>query len=269
MAIPIVTHTHFNWHCDFPDEHRPLTMAGRDLQANATLAPHDHPWGQFTYAVQGVMRIDANRSSWIVPPQRAIWIPPDVVHSVTVLEATHLRPLCVYAGRAPFPGNECKLVELSSLLRELLAALEQHDRQEHSAREQLLMELILDEIPRCAVRPVRVPLPADKRLKALCDALIAEPGAELTLAGWAGRVGASERTLARLFERELGMGFSQWRQKVRLAHAAPLITRGVPLSQVSAELGYASQSAFSAMFKKTFGCSPSTFFAGAGQTTVQ
>ncbi len=70
----------------------------------------------------------------------------------------------------------------------------------------------------------------------------------------------SERTLARRFEQDLGMTFGQWRQQMRLAHAAPLIARGLPLSQVAAELGYASQSAFSAMFKKTFGQSPSTFY---------
>jgi AraC-like DNA-binding protein len=53
------------------------------------------------------------------------------------------------------------------------------------------------------------------------------------------------------------MGFGHWRQQVRLAHAAPLIAGGMPLSQVAASLGYASQSAFSAMFRKTFGRSPS------------
>ncbi|MBW8899241.1 MAG: helix-turn-helix transcriptional regulator, partial [Massilia sp.] len=78
---------------------------------------------------------------------------------------------------------------------------------------------------------------------------------------WARQAGASERTLARLFERELGMSFGQWRQQVRLAHAAPLIARGMPLARVAEELGYASQSAFSQMFRKTFGCSPSAFFA--------
>ena len=260
MPIPIVTHTQFNWNPDYPTPERPLTMSGRDLPADANLLSHHHPWGQFTYAVQGVMRVTANNSSWIVPPQRAIWIAPNVVHAVTVLEPTRLRPLCVHASRSPFPGDECRVLEVSSLLRELIAALEQHDQHEQSGRERLLGEMILDELPRCAVRPIRVPLPADKRLKALCDALIADPGVEMTLRQWAGQVGASDRTLTRLFERELGMSFVQWRQQVRLAHAAPLIARGVPLSQVAAELGYASQSAFSAMFKKTFGNSPSAFF---------
>ncbi len=260
MPIPVVTHTQFNWHCDFPTPARPLTMSGRDLPAAAVLLPHHHPWGQFTYAMQGVMRVTANHSSWIVPPQRAIWIAPDVEHAITVLEPSRLRPLCVHASRSPFP-DACKVVEVSSLLRELMAALEQHDQDEQSGREQLLGEMILDELPRCAGRALRVPLPDDKRLKTLCDALIADPGAEHSLTDWAGQVGASERTLTRLFERELGMSFSQWRQQVRLAHAAPLIARGVPLSQVAAQLGYASQSAFSAMFKKTFGSTPTAFFA--------
>ncbi|NVM74543.1 AraC-like DNA-binding protein [Duganella sp. SG902] len=238
----------------------PITLAGCDLRATVMLEPHHHEWGQLTYAVHGVIRVEANNSSWIVPPQRAVWIPGGVVHSVTVLEDSLLRPMRVYAGRAPFPGPECKVLELSGLLRELLAALEKLDRQQRSRRELLLIEMILDEIPRCAEHPMHVPLPSDKRLKALCDALMAAPGAEFTLADWAAQVGASERTLSRLFERELGMGFGHWRQQVRLAHAAPLIARGVPLSQVAAELGYASQSAFSAMFRKSFGCSPSSFF---------
>ncbi|WP_343729961.1 helix-turn-helix transcriptional regulator [Duganella sp.] len=260
MAISIVDHTRFDCESDVPSASRPLTLAGRHLQAAAVLEPHSHAWGQFTYAVHGVMRVEAHHSSWIVPPQRAVWIPAGVVHNVTTLENTHLRPMRVYAGRAPFPGTGCKVLELSSLLRELLAALEHHDLQAQSRREHLLMEMILDEIARCAEHALRVPLPGDKRLKALCDALIADPGADLTLADWATQVGASERTLSRLFERELGMGFGHWRQQARLAHAAPLIARGVPLSQVAAELGYASQSAFSAMFRKTFGCSPSSFF---------
>jgi AraC-like DNA-binding protein len=264
MAIPIVTHTRFNWHCNFPTPARPVTMSGRDLRTDDTLLPHRHPWGQVTYALEGVMRVTANNSSWIVPPLRAIWIAPNVEHAVTVLENTRLRPLCVHAERAPFAGALCQVMAVSNLLRELIVALEQNDQSIQSARESLLGELILDELARSATRPIRVPLPEDKRLKALCAALIAAPGAELTLKDWAAQVGASERTLARLFERELGMGFGQWRQQVRLAHAAPMIARGTPLLVVAQELGYTSQSAFSAMFKKTFGCSPSAFFADQG-----
>lgn len=261
MPIPIVTHTSHYWPCNHPTPERPVTMSGRDLQADEFLQDHHHPWGQVTYALEGVLRVTANHSSWIVPPLRAIWIAPDVVHAVTVLEQARLRPLCVLAARAPFAGEDCKVLAVSPLLRELILALEQLTPGEPDAREPLLAELILDEIARSATRPIRVPLPVDKRLKHLCDALVADPGAPQTLEHWARQAGASERTLARLFEKELGLSFGQWRQQVRLAHAAPLIARGTPLSQVAAQLGYASQSAFSAMFKRTFGCSPSAFFA--------
>lgn len=261
MPVPVVTHTGLDLPYSEPSATRPVTVRARNLDVTHQMEPHRHAWGQVTFTLEGVVRVTANDSSWIVPPQRAIWIPPDIMHSVDILEAARLRPLFVLAARAPFPGQECRVLAVSPLMREMLVALEQLDPADHGRRATLLCELILDEVARLATRPIRVPLPQDKRLASLCAALIADPGASHTLDAWAGRVGASERTLARLFEKELGMTFGQWRQQVRLAHAAPMIARGVPLAQVAEQLGYASQSAFSAMFRKTFGTTPSAFFA--------
>ena len=245
-----------------PTPECPVALAARDLPADANVGAHSHAWGQLTYAANGMIRVSAEGSSWIVPPQRAIWIAPEVEHQVTMLEAARLSPLRVHASRAPFPGESCRVVEVSSLLRELIAALMAGGDQLAQTRMALLGELILDELARAPSRPIRVPLPRDKRLKALCEALIDAPGDNQTLAQWAQATGASERTLARLFDKELGMSFGQWRQQVRLAHGASLIARGLPLWQVAEQLGYASQSAFTAMFRKSFGSTPSAFFAG-------
>lgn len=245
-----------------PTDARPVSLWARDLPADVSVGAHSHAWGQLTYAHNGMMRVSAQDSSWIVPPQRALWIAPHVVHEVTMLEAACLSPLRIHASRDPFGGERCRVVEVSSLLRELIAALETGEQPRDPRRAFLLGELILDELARAPSRPIRVPLPRDKRLKGLCEGLIAAPGDTQTLADWARAVGASERTLARLFERELGMSFGQWRQQVRLAHGACLIARGLPLWQVAQQLGYASQSAFTAMFRKTFGTTPSAFFAG-------
>ena len=258
MSIAPVTHTRLHLPGREPTHARPVRLVARDLNASELLASHSHPWGQVTYALDGVVRVTVGKSTWIVPPQRAIWIPPLAVHEVATLEKARLRALYVFADTAPFQGPECEVLEVSALLRELIVALAMADAGE--PRESMLSSLILDELSRSTTLPIRVALPDDKRLKALCEMLIAEPASPLTLDEWAIQVGASARTLARLFERELGMRFGQWRQQVRLAHAAPLIARGIPLSHVAAELGYASQSAFSAMFKKTFGQSPSAFF---------
>jgi AraC-like DNA-binding protein len=242
-----------------PTLQQPVTITARNLDADTSIGAHSHPWGQLTYAVNGVIRVNANHSSWIVPPQRAIWIAPGIDHEVQMLETAYLSPLRIHAEREPFRGEKCRVVEVSGLLRELIAAL--GDPQLPAARAALIGELVLDELARAPTRPIRVPLPQDKRLKALCQALIGSPGAPQTLEHWSHEVGASERTLARLFEKELGMTFGQWRQQVRLAHAAPMIARGMPLWQVAQQLGYASQSAFTAMFRKTFGSTPSAFFA--------
>ncbi len=259
MATEPVTHTHLHLPGMAPTPKRPVRLVARDLDASELLSAHLHAWGQVTYALDGVVRVTVGNSTWIVPPMRAIWIPPKALHEVATLEKARLRALYVHADAAPFKGSECEVLEVSALLREMIVAFAQADAGE--AREALLSALILDELARSTTLPIRVALPGDKRLKALCETLIADPASPLTLDDLAKQVGASSRTLSRLFERELGMTFSQWRQQVRLAHAAPLIARGLPLSRVAAELGYASQSAFSAMFKKTFGQSPSSFFA--------
>jgi AraC-like DNA-binding protein/quercetin dioxygenase-like cupin family protein len=261
MPIRPVTHTRLLPGIA-PTPERPVRLVARDLEASELLAAHRHQWGQVTYALEGVVRVTVGNSTWIVPPMRAIWIPPHVTHEVATLEKARLRALFVHAGVVPFQGDQCEVLDVSTLLRELIVALSQVNADE--PRESMLSTLILDEVARSATSPIRVALPGDKRLKALCETLIADPASVLTLEEWAQRVGASGRTLARLFERELGMSFGRWRQQVRLAHAAALITRGLPLSRVAAELGYASQSAFSAMFKKTFGQSPSAFFAQKG-----
>lgn len=267
MAAEPVTHTRLHLPGTSPSASRPVRIVARNLEASQSLAPHHHGWGQITYAHEGVIRVTVADSSWIVPPLRAIWIPPDAVHEVHTLERAKLRALYVHGPAAPFADAQCRVIEVSALLRELIAALEHAEAE--SKREALLAALILDEMHHAATLPMRIALPDDKRLRTLCSLLIDSPSAIATLAEGAQRVGASERTLARLFQSELGVSFGEWRRQMRQAHAAALIARGMPMSQVAEELGYASQSAFSAMFRKTFGQSPSQFFvrqaAGTGQ----
>lgn len=259
MASQPVTHTRLHLPGTSPSPGRPVRIVARNLEASQKLAPHRHGWGQITYAHEGVIRVTVADSSWIVPPLRAIWIPPDAVHEVVTLEKAKLRALYVHGSAGPFKDAQCRVIEVSALLRESIAALELASAE--SKREALLAALIIDELRHAATLPMRIALPDDKRLRALCKLLIDAPASIATLAGGAQRVGASERTLARLFQSELGMSFGEWRRQMRLAHAAALIARGMSMSQVATELGYASQSAFSAMFRKSFGQSPSQFFA--------
>lgn len=125
------------------------------------------------------------------------------------------------------------------------------------------MALAMDEITRADTQALGVPMPhpehGDKRLRTLCEAVLRNPAEKSQLRDWGKQVGASERTVARLFRDELDTTFQQWRLQAVLAHALPQLTRGLSIAQVAAASGYASDSAFSAMFKQAMGKAPSHF----------
>lgn len=240
-----------------PTPTHPIRVRARPMPAGERIAPHMHAWAQLAYGSRGVMRVAVEGSSWMVPPSRAIWVPPRVPHEVVIVEDAYLRTLYIDESVIPAGLDRCRVVEMSGLLREVIAAMGADDLDER--RERLLGTLALDEIVRSEPLPLSIPMPTEKRLRALCEALLADPGNADSLEYWAASVGASTRTIARLFRQELGMSFSQWRQQAVLARAIPLLTRGRALSQIAHELGYQSQSAFSAMFRRAFGESPRAF----------
>ena len=247
-----------------PDEARPVRVRARAMSADTHFEPHRHAWGQLAYCATGIVQVMAapddptlQAVTYIVPPSRAVWIPPGMRHAITVLEAAELRTLYVYAGATPPGWTACRMIVVSSLLRELIQAMDTATRRAaEPSRDQLLTQLVLDELAHADTQPLGVPLPRDKRLRALCEAVLNAPGERATLAQWAADTGASERTVARLFREELGTTYQQWRQQAVLAHALPLLARGVPIGQVAAATGYASDSAFSAMFKAAMGHPP-------------
>lgn len=260
-----------------PSPKKPVRVRSRYARADAHFEPHHHPWAQLAYCASGIMQVTAAQTagghdaltcadeiSYIVPPSRAVWIAPGAQHHITVLEAAEFRTLYIHASVVPALWQGCHMLVVSPLLRALIHALDTPPEQPCSAaREQLLMALVLDEVTHAATQPLGVPLPhpqhGDKRLRALCEAVLRAPSERASLAEWALDVGASERTAARLFRQELGLSYQQWRQQAVLAHALPLLARGQPISAVAAATGYASDSAFSAMFKAAMGQSPRHF----------
>ncbi|WP_374495924.1 helix-turn-helix transcriptional regulator [Zoogloea sp.] len=239
-----------------PSEGEPVTVNVRTLPPDVVIPLHRHPWAQLAYPIRGAIRICAAGTAWIVPANRAVWIPPEIDHDVAVLGAVELRTLYITSGSAPLPLNACTVVDISPLMRSLCEAIAEG---RGDTRHQLMMQLALEEIRIARPLSLGLPLPRDRRLKALCDALMANPADGRGLADWAEQVGASERTLARLFQSELDTSFGAWRQQLRLAKAVVEISRGLPMAEVASAVGYASQAAFSAMFSRALGVSPSRF----------
>ncbi|MDT1028220.1 hypothetical protein RNH99_29930, partial [Pseudomonas paraeruginosa] len=107
---------------------------------------------------------------------------------------THLTPL--------FPSPPL----FRSLLREMiLRAIHLESQPRLDDVRQRLQGLILSEIANLERMPLYLPRPRDRRLQAICQALLKQPELGLTRDDWGLRVGASSRTLARLFAQELQM----------------------------------------------------------------
>jgi AraC-like DNA-binding protein len=205
--------------------------------------------------------VAAEGGQWIVPPTRAIWMPAGVAHLIRCVGVVHMRSLYIRPDVAAGLPPRAHAVGVSPLLRELIqAAVEVERDYAEASRDGRLMRLLLDELHALPVLPLHLPQPADERLRRICERIDAQPDDVSTLSDWATALGVDAKTIQRLFARETGMTFGQWRQQARLLHGLERLALGDKVVEVALALGYDSPSAFAAMFKRQFGEPPSAFF---------
>lgn len=243
---------------------QPVVAHRRDLAAGEVLPTHSHRRGQLVYASSGVMTVVTPEAACVVPPARAVWMPGGVEHRIEARTALAMRTVYVEPEAVPrLPSSVCVL-QVSPLLRELIvAAVERSTDYAPDSREARLAAVLLDEIAAQPQASLALPMPTEPRLARITRALLANPGDARSLAEWGREVGASVRTLSRLFRAETGLGFLAWRQQRRLHRALELLGADMPVTTVGAELGYDSTSAFIAMFRRAFGVTPAKYLSAA------
>ena len=241
---------------------RPVIALARDLPAEEGFDWHSHPRFQLVYAARGVMTVDTRDATWVVPPQRAVWMPPQVEHRITTKGVLELRSLYIQPRAAARMPRTCEVLEVTALLRELIVRATQlpmeYDLRGPAGR---LVRLLLDELASLPRLPYHLPMPKTAPLATICRRLLDAPDDAATLEEVARDGALSGRTLARHFRRHTGMSFAEWRRRARLLRALGWIAEGRPMLEVAIELGYDSPSAFSAMFRRELGASPSSFRA--------
>jgi AraC-like DNA-binding protein len=233
----------------------------KEFPAGSRVPPHVHGRAQLIYATSGVMEVTTADGLWLLPPQRALWMPAGIAHAMVARCHVSLRTLYVAPDACPaaFPDAP-RLVRVSALLRELILRVARMplDR-EPSEHERRIVALLPYEIAWEPGGLFHLPIPKDRRLARICRSLIDDPGDGRDLEAWAAEVGASSRTLARLFRREFGSTFLIWRKQVRALSAVPRLAAGEPVGVVSADLGYETPGAFAAMFRQMMGARPSRY----------
>ncbi len=240
---------------------RPVSALASDHPSGEHVAPHRHPRAQLIHTLSGVMTVTSGGGSWIVPPGRAVWMPPDEEHAIRIAGRVSMRTVFVRSdARADLPQG-CEVIEVSPFLREAIVAATLIPLDyAPDGRDMRVMELILDEIAAAPRLHLHVPMPRDPRLARLCARLIADPATPVTLERLGMECHVSGRTLARMFHRELGMSFGEWLRRMRLLLSLPRLAAGASVLEVAMEHGYDSPSAFTAMFRRTLGVSPTAYF---------
>ena len=245
---------------DYQRVPRAVAAMPKDFASGYEVLPHVHERAQLIYATGGAMRVSTDDGMWMVPPQRALWMPAGVRHSIVMLSDLTMRTLYLREDVAAFMPEVCRVLPVSPLLRELIVrATELPLNYDEHGPAGHVVALIIAELRGLQSLPLQLPMSSDPRLRALCQALLDAPGDPRTLDEWAATLNASARTLARHFQSETGLSFGAWRQQARVLEAMGRLGNGAPVTQVALDLGYDSVSAFSAMFRRAAGASPSAY----------
>jgi AraC-like DNA-binding protein len=231
--------------------------------AGTVVLPQGPGWDQLILAAGGVMTVETPDGLWVLPPHRAAWVPAGVEHRLVMSGTVRLRTLYLAAGLAALPPA-CRVVDVSPLVRELVlyavrVAPLWRDVPEHAR----LLGVLADQFVVLPDAPLQLPLPSSPVARAVADALLADPAHAGDVAALARAAGASRRTIERLFAREVGMPVGAWRQRLRLVTALRLLAAGHTTTEVALAVGYATPSAFAAMFRTAMHTTPRQWSAAS------
>ena len=219
---------------------------------------HHHAEHQLIYPSAGVLQVSTDVGTWVVPPYRAVWLPAGVPHAHEAHGPTRMLSLVFAVTVNPLRLDRPTVLAVTPLLREVITALVE-DRELTGRPREHLQQVALDQLRRVEALPLWLPAPADPRLRDVTDLLRNDPADPRGLAELGAAVGASERTLSRLFRAQTSMSFPQWRAQNRLHHSLVLLADGSPVTSVATACGYGTTSAFIEAFRHAFGTTPGRY----------
>lgn len=225
----------------------------------------DAPWcayrrARLIHVSSGVLTVRTESGRWVIPSGHALWLTANVLHCLSAGAPVRLHALYADGDAAPLPAQSGALV-LDPLANALLIAAAEipHDKplDEPSAR---LVQVLLDRLSGLPAAPLALNWPRDPRIQRIAEVLNANPAEQRVLDDLAAAAGVTARTAARLFARETGQTFGQWRQQLRLLVALARLGAGGSVTQVALEVGYRDVSSFIAVFRDAFGDTPARYF---------
>lgn len=244
----------------FKDSNRPVIPLLNEYPDGHIVEPHDHRRHQLLYGSSGVVAVGTPQGTWVMPPERGIWIPGGVTHDVKMLGAVTMHSLYFEPGEIGNMPAHCQVLGISPFMRSLIAeAVQLPDEYDVTGRAAALMTLIQHEIQVLPRLALSLPFPGHEALAKRCRSFLEQPHIRQTIDDWSRGLNMSRRSFTRFFKKETGLSFVQWRQQACIVSALPRLVAGEAVTSVAIDLGYDNPAAFTAMFKRILGASPRTY----------
>lgn len=240
----------------------PDRLAGDVLGIASDLGWHDsglhhHGRHQLLFAQAGCMSIELENQLCLLPPSRAAWLPAGLPHRVLMRGVVAYRSL--YFRPGPELPTELQVIAVNPLLREIIERMAFWPWDKVESEQERTLALFVEELAQAPQEAWQLPMPVDPRLAGWLQELKRGQTLPARLNRLAARVGASDKTIGRIFMRETGMSYQAWRQQWRLLRALELLAEATPISQIGGQLEFSSDSAFISFFRQHTGQTPARY----------
>jgi len=237
-----------------------------NLMGETFIEPHCHDKGQFLYTEGGVVHIKTNSRMYYLPARHYMWIPPKIRHSIYPSSPRVIMKNLYFPIKTNTSGFFKKegIYPINNLLMELLLFTKNWNGDVSKSQKSkyaivYAFKVLIEQTVSKSLH-LELPHPTDGRLINIINHLTDQIHQEHLLPKLASNFNMTDKSLYRLFKKDLGMSFIKYYTQLRIFKSLEyLMNSDHTISEIANMVGYSSLPTFSNTFTKVMGKRPSEY----------